>query len=119
MKSDFKIAAVILIIFVMTIGYIIIGGDSIGLTDEDASRVVTLLPGIGVILVSFWAATQARGIMLSGAVMGVGLGFIFLIHLMDSVELLVSDLQMSVADLQLVILIVFAILSAGLVVAER
>ena len=50
MKIDFKIAAVILIIFAIVVGFIIIGGDSIGLTDADARTMLSILPGVAVLL---------------------------------------------------------------------
>ena len=119
MKVDLKIAAVILIIFGVVIGFVIIAGDTIGLDDADARTLASVLPGVFVLLGAFWVTTQASGYMLSGAVAGVGLSLAFLIHLMNEATLLIPDLEMSASDLSLTVIVVFLVIAAGLAVRER
>jgi len=119
MNSDFKIAATILIIFGIVIGFIVLAGDTIGLTDADAETMISVLPGIFVILVGFWGATQTRGFMLSGVVTVIGLGFAYLIYLLNEANLLIPDLEMSVTELQLIVIVVFLIISVAVAVSDR
>jgi len=103
------IPMVVLIIVGVVVGFLIYGGDLVGLNTDDVNMLVSVLPGIFVLLVSFYAVSKTSGYMQSGAIAGVGLAFVFLIHLMDEQSLLIPSVGISANELSLVIIIIFLI----------
>lgn len=119
-RSDLLIASVVVIIIAVVVGFLIYGGeDLLGLSADDTNTLISLLPGVFVLLVAFYAVSISEGFMQAGAVAGVGLAFAFLIHLMDDAALLIPDLDISATDLALVILVVFLVIAVGVAVRDR
>jgi len=120
MRSYLKIPSVILIIIFVVIGFLIYGGEALlGLAATDTTDFISLLPGIFVIFISFIAISQTRGLMMAGVVAGSGLGFAYLIYLMDQIDLLIPETEMVAADIELVVILVFLIIGVMLAVRER
>ncbi len=114
------VPAVMLVIIGVVVGFLVLGGDSLlGLDSGDTNTIVSLIPGIVVLFVSFFAVSKSRGYLLSGAVAGVGLSFAFLLSLMNDAGLIVNDLEISITDLQVLVIVVFLILGVGLAVRDR
>ena len=119
LKSDFMIPAMVLVIVGVIIGFLILGGDTLlGLDSDDTNTIISLLPGVIVLFVAFYAVSISRGYMQSGAIAGVGLAFVFLIHLMDEASILIPSVGMSASDLSIVIIIIFLILATGTAVSR-
>ena len=73
-RSTFMITASIIIVFAVVIGFLIYGGeDLLGLTAADTNNLIAVLPGVFVLLVSFYAVSVSSGYVLVGAAAGVGL----------------------------------------------
>lgn len=118
-KSNLAIPATVLILIAVVVGFLILEGDALGMDADDTNTIVALIPAILVLFVSFGVVAISSGLLMSGAVTGVGLAFAFLIHQMNDVGLLIPDLEISATDLQLVIIIIFLILGVGLAIRER
>lgn len=111
MKDTFRVAAVILIIFAVSLGFIVIAGDTVGLTDDDARTLASILPGITAMFIGFMGITWARGMWKVGPVIGIGIGFLAVVYELDSAALLIPDLVMTAREIQLVSMVVVLIIA--------
>lgn len=114
MRSNYQIAASIIIIFAVVLGFMLyIGEDVIGLSSTDTTDFISISPAIFVVLVAFYGVSQSEGFMRAGSVTGLGLGLAYLIYLMDQADLLIPQTGMTASDIELVIIVLFAVLGVG------
>lgn len=119
LRSELMTPVVILIIFGVVVGFLLFGGDLLGMDSDDTNTIVILIPGVIVLFIAFYAISISSGYTLGGAVAGLGLSLAFLLHLMDRTSLIVDEPTLSITDLQILVIVVFLVLAVGLVVKER
>ena len=124
LKSVLMTPAVILIIFGVVIGFLVYGGDTLlGLDSDDINTIVFLIPGLIAILFGFYAVSISNGYLLAGALAGLGVSAVFMLHLMDETSLIVDEPTLLISDVQILVIVVFLILAVavavGVVVKER
>ncbi len=120
-RRDEMIPAIVLIMFTVIIGFLVYTGEDIlGITTNDVNTLISLSPGVIVFFVGIYAVSRTGGgPMLFAAVAGVGLAFIYIIYALNEASILIPDLEMTVTDLQILILFIFLLVGAGLAVVKR
>ncbi len=121
LPAEFRIPATILIMIIVTILFLLIGGDLIGLSNQDISDLTTVIvPGGAVLIVAFWVMSMSEGTIMAGAgVIGVGLALVVTIYLMDQVNLIIPSTGVTASEIIMGVIVLFVAIGAAWTVSNR